>query len=490
MKVAIIGMGISGSSVLKELVDRQILNSDLSLDIYEPRDQIAVGSAYGQDDSVLLMNSYSKRLSLNEDNPNDFMEWLQVHHPNLLNDDFVPRQIFGDYLIDRYGHYADQANVRWIKDEVHDLTIMPAKDSLFPYSISLKASQSREWIDYDYVFMTIGHPPYADYYNLVGEDNYIHNPYPVSDQLVQIPPHHRIGIIGSSLTALDILHFIEKLQLSQHPVTLFIRHHPFTNVKSKLYDGPLKLSIDQAWIDQKLEEFVGKIPLKVIYQQIISDFNEMGVDLDQAIQKYQTGSVENMRLQILEEPLDLQIIQRYIGIMTAVLPELNMALSPSEREIFHHQYKRLFEHFRTQFPSIKMNLLLDWLDQGQVKIVTGLKSIHLVKDEFIVETQENYSYKMDTIINATGFEQCLDKAGRLSPLIHHLFEKEIISQNPLGGILVSWPAAHPLSPTYGEITNLSLSGLVIHQTQFGNNNAQMTAKHGKQLALNFINQIN
>lgn len=92
MKLAIVGMGISGSSVLKHLYDLNALTEEDQVDVYEPREQIAVGFAYQSDDLLLLMNSYSKRLSLNEANPDEFMEWLATHHPEYVKDDFVPVQ--------------------------------------------------------------------------------------------------------------------------------------------------------------------------------------------------------------------------------------------------------------------------------------------------------------------------------------------------------------------------------------------------------------
>lgn len=485
MKLAIVGMGISGSSVLKHLYDLNALTEEDQVDVYEPRDQIAVGFAYQSDDLLLLMNSYSKRLSLNEANPDEFMEWLATHHPEYVKDDFVPRPIFGQYVNEKYRPYLDQEAVTWYHQEVKQIRIKD--DNHF----MLYTDQQAQGQEYDWIFLTIGHPPYADHYNLLGHDHYIHNPYPVSQTLNQIDPSHKVGIIGSSLTGIDIMHYLQEHYHFDHPVRFFIRYSPFTNVKSRLYPDPIALSIDEQWISEQKERHQGQIPLKVIFDQIQADMAQNQVDLLASVEKYQNGSVQDVRYQIQQKPIDLQIMQRYVGLLTAYLPDLNMALSPANRQLFHQKYKRLFEHYRTQFPDSKMSLILKWFDQGRLQIISHIDQIQPTDTgQFQITTRDGLQYRMDTVINATGFEQNLVKAGQQVPLIKDLLEQEIIMQNPLGGIQITWPGAHPISPRYGEIRQMSLSGLVIHQTQFGNNNAQMTARHGKNMVLDYIQAQN
>lgn len=481
MKLAIVGMGISGSAVLKNLYDLNALTEEDQVDVYEPRDTIGVGFAYQSDDLVLLMNSYSKRLSLNEANPDEFMEWLGQHHPEYLEDDFVPRPIFGEYVNQKYRPYLDQESVTWYHHEVTNIRINQADNFI------LYTDQNKQGQEYDWVFLTIGHPPYADHYDLLGKANYIHNPYPVKQKLDGINPAHKVGIIGSSLTGIDVMHYLQENYHFDHPVRFFIRYSPFTNVKSRLYPDPIVLSIDEQWISEQKEKHQGQIPLKVIFDQINQDMAANQVNLLASVEKYQNGSVQDVRYQIQQKPIDLQIMQRYVGILTAYLPDLNMALTPEDRQLFHRQYKRLFEHYRTQFPASKMSLILKWFDQGRLQIISHIDQIKVNESgKFDIQTRDGLQYQMDTLINATGFEQNLVKAGQQVPLIQDLLQQEIIIQNPLGGIQITWPGAHPISPRYGEIRKMSLSGLVIHQTQFGNNNAQMTARHGKQMVLDYI----
>lgn len=483
MKIAIIGMGISGSSTLKHLFDLKALDSNDTIDIFEPRNEIGTGFAYQVDDETLLMNSYSSRLSLNEDQPREYLEWLNQHHPEYLNDDFSPRHIFGLYLRDKYEPYLKFDQVRHIKERVIDIEIKEPERLQF----NIMTEQQR-YSDYDFIFMTIGHPPYADYYHLNGSTNYIHNPYPLSQTLNSIDKDDRIGIIGSSLTAIDITHSLMSHHELNHPILLFSRFQPFTNVKNQLYNQPIVLTMDEEWIDQQKEVHSGYIPLELMWKQLQQDMQANGVNMMDAIHKYQVGSVSAMKIQTQDTPLDLQIIQRYVGLLTAYLPSLNMALSPADRQLFHSKYKRLFEHFRTQFPAFKMKLMHHWLENQKIKFITGLEDIKPQADgTYIVQTREGYQHPVDILINATGFDMNLSKAASMDSMISNLYRREIFMQNSLGGVQISWPKSHPLSPKYGEILNMTLSGAWIFTTQFGNNNAQMTAKHGKTMVQEFIN---
>ncbi len=487
MKIAIIGMGISGASTLKSLIDSGAVSESDQVDIFEPRKGIGTGFAYQEDEDTLLMNSYSTRLSLNEENPNEYIEWLRHHFPEYSEDDFSPRHIFGLYLRDKFETYISTSYVNHIQERVIDLEIRQVNTkNPRDYQYIIRTEQN-VYSDYEYLFMTIGHPPYADYYDLIKSEQYIHNPYPLSKTLKIIDKQDRVGIIGSSLTAIDITHaLMDKCEL-EAPINLYSRYQPFTNVKNKLYTNTIHLTMDESWIEQEKNKYQGSIPLVVMWEKLKDDFQQNGVNILEAIDKYQIGSVSAMRRQTQETPLDLQIIQRYVGLLTAYLPSLNMALTPADRQTFHTKYKWLFEHFRTQFPAIKMNLMHQWLENGHIRFITGLKDIRVTDQQtFMIETREGYQHTVDKLINATGFQMNLAQAAKIDPLIAALYHREIITQHSLGGIQISWPGSHPLSLKYGEIHTMVLSGAWIFTTQFGNNNAQMTARHGKFMAENFL----
>lgn len=492
MNIAIVGFGISGASILKTLTESDKMNQIEAIHLFEKSQNLATGYPYQEDHLSLLMNSYSSRLSLNPDNSDEYLQWLEDNYPQYAKDKFSPRQIFGKYLQARYLPALNHDKVTFHQEEVIDIDLQPrSKENggLFnlPFTFTLTTNQGVLSQSFDVIFLALGHPPYADHYDLSDAPGYINNPFPISKITDYIPQHKSVGIIGSGLTGIDIMYYLHKIKHLQKPITFYIRHEPFTNVKNELYQGPLTLNFDHKWIENHRQGYQGSIPLKVIWQQIVEDMEANQVNIFDAIQKYQHGSLPEIHQQLKEVPLELQKIQRYVGLLTEFLPDLFMALSPADRQLFNEEYLKLFEHFRTQLPEVKLKQIIQWMDEGSVKIVSRLTDIHYQDDKFILENKEGLRFEEDILVNATGFQMNLSKAGETHPLIKHLYDKEIITQNPLGGITVTWPIAHPISSRYGQLTQMIISGFWIFKTQFGNNNAQMTAKYGQTLAQHILN---
>ena len=65
-------------------------------------DDFGLGVAYSTPFAGHLLNVRSNRMSAIEGRPNDFVDWLTVHHPDLADPEgFAPRQIYGRYVQDR-----------------------------------------------------------------------------------------------------------------------------------------------------------------------------------------------------------------------------------------------------------------------------------------------------------------------------------------------------------------------------------------------------
>lgn len=500
MKVAIIGAGISGSSVLRELYHQTQTRSDFNLDqvdMFEPRDQLGPGAPYAEDSHCLLMNSYVGNLSVDSDNPDDFYSWLQDQAPEYADKGaFAPRPLFGDYLRHRFAPYYAWDRVHHIQKRVDGIHILeegpdrPARNSLdAPYRYQVQTQDGQVYTGYDGVFLAIGHPPYADHYQLLGQDRYIHDPYPLKDRLKDLDPSQdRIGIIGSGLTGLDIMRYLQEAmnRSFQSPVSFFIRTTPFTTVKFKRSEEDLIFSFHDQWLDQVKERADSHhVPFQRIYDQVQSDLEANGIDWHQLNQKYGQGSVGEALLAMAEEDPSLLRLQNYLGQLTGYLPDLFMAMTVTDRKYFFDQYLAPFEHFRSQMPQESLEDILRWQGEGRLDIISGLTDIRTQSDGFQMVLDTGADVQVDYLVNAAGFENKLDQAAQQDPLIDLLFEREIILPHMLGGIVVSWPTCEVVSARYGLCKHLYLLGHWIFTTQFGNNNTKLCLKKGREAAACF-----
>lgn len=95
--VVIVGAGFSGAMLAARLAE-----AGLPSVLIDRTDDFGLGVAYSTPFAGHLLNVRSNRMSAIEGRPNDFVDWLTVHHPGLADpEDFAPRQIYGRYVQDR-----------------------------------------------------------------------------------------------------------------------------------------------------------------------------------------------------------------------------------------------------------------------------------------------------------------------------------------------------------------------------------------------------
>lgn len=98
MRVAIIGMGTAGVSVLRQLVKHEHFEK-LKVDVYDDRINMGQGVPFQNDSSELLINLPSKKMSLNLDDEEEFWKWYQDQNEFVFdNPTYLPRFVFGHYM--------------------------------------------------------------------------------------------------------------------------------------------------------------------------------------------------------------------------------------------------------------------------------------------------------------------------------------------------------------------------------------------------------
>ncbi|MGX7108508.1 FAD/NAD(P)-binding protein [Facklamia miroungae] len=477
MKIAIIGAGVAGAAAVKSIIEEDPSGIISHVDVFEDRVQIGVGSPYQADSKQLLMNSYVGDLGFEWQDSDHYLRWLQVHYPEYAQRDiFSPRPIFGQYIEAYFAPYFEDARIHVLHHRIHRFEVK-GKNQYY-----LKDDQGQDYGPYDSVIMTVGHPPYADHYDLLGQEGYIHHPYPVEQVLSELDPQKRIGIIGSGLTGIDIMRYLQNEYpiTIDHPVTFYILDQPFSTPKFERFFEEIVFTLDDEWIEQQLNQSEERvIPLETIFQQFEADMAANGIDWKVLVERYSQGSIGEGLMAIHQQNRRLSILQLYGRKLTAFLPALNMALSTHDRIRFFRDFMGLFEHFRSQTPAESIKFILEGLKEGRIRIVSGMKEVEVEEDGFTVITQKGLRYRAGYLINATGFDQHLDSAAQHDPLIKQMYNEGIIQANPLGGILVDWPTTQVLSQKYGLIPNCYLTGHWIFSTQFGNNNTKLTYKQAQ-----------
>ena len=95
--IAIVGAGFSGTAIATRLL-REPPFGRTRIVLIERSARFGPGVAYAGQCPAALLNVPAGRMSLNEREPDDFVDYLLQHGVPTNRDDFVPRQWFGRYL--------------------------------------------------------------------------------------------------------------------------------------------------------------------------------------------------------------------------------------------------------------------------------------------------------------------------------------------------------------------------------------------------------
>lgn len=96
--VAIIGMGISGSATLTAYYNvSQAGELPVSLTCIDSQHFFGRGIPFAPDSKHALVNTRSSDLTYNQDQPGDYVDWLQAKLGQAQVPEYTSRQRFGQY---------------------------------------------------------------------------------------------------------------------------------------------------------------------------------------------------------------------------------------------------------------------------------------------------------------------------------------------------------------------------------------------------------
>ncbi len=214
--IAIVGGGFSGLLTLVHLCRARPAATFAIMECHPLR---YPGAAYGGCDSEHLLNVPAGRMGPTIDDVASFHRWLEKRMPGKFRaDSFVPRALFGEYLTEfvadevaRSGAHVAfvQAAVVDIRDEQSHLELTLAGSGAAPQSLACPQSMTARC-----VVVAPGIPaspaPWVDREQGVAASSLISDPWQ-SGALHNIEPDAAVLLLGSGLTAIDIVQALRRL---------------------------------------------------------------------------------------------------------------------------------------------------------------------------------------------------------------------------------------------------------------------------------------
>ena len=483
MNIAIIGMGLSGASTLKYIIEHKNFSDNIHIDIFEKSDELGLGIAYMADDSYKLLNTQNEYNSIILEDRKDLIKWLDENfdEPPLI-EGMVPRPIFGTYIRERFEKYFSHPAVSIIHEEVVNL-----EKSADIFKIDTKHKKYEK--SYEAVFLTIGQSYYRDFYDLKGISGYIHYPFPLREKVLDLAGTDRIGIIGTGPTSVDLYRYIREYFEIKDPLYFFGQDSFFTLPYINYEPTENICTIDQSWID-KHRNANGLVSFDDFEKTVTDDFAKAKVDLRKTYEKYKENNPKLSRDALDSQDQDLAFCQKYAMDIWYVGTELYNSFRGIDRDKFYQTYFKYFDYFMAQTPSQTMENLLVDLEKDKIKIVYDTKTIDHKSDEFVVSNKKGSTYKVDKIYNATGFENDLTQAIDHDELLRNLYDSYFIEPHPSGKLInLTYPSYQPLTSINGVIDGLYLTGMWAGAVDLSNNDIRSVQISGRQVANDFMDRI-
>ncbi len=463
-RIAIIGAGIGGTSILRRLVEHEKFNTEYSIDIYDKEALLGRGFAFKHDSKHLLINTITKETSLKED-LNDYSKWL--NSKGIEPSTHTSRDLFGEYVHHIFRDIlSNHKNIHAFGDFVDDIIYDPKNTT---YSLK-SAGVTRT---YDTVFFVPGTLEYSDPYDLKGTKNFIHNPYPVPVKLEYTKG--TIGIIGSGLSSIDIIRYLV-LEKDIKKLYVFSRHGELPAVRCG--ENTLELKY---FIKENIDKYIKNdhITLGAVtrlfnkelrYQNIDTDL--FGIEFDHP-KKQIEFNIKNIEAVTKIELLILKAENLFTYIY--------MYLNQKDKTRYLKLYHPLIEQYHSPMPLHVAKGILEWTLEGRLIFVDEMDSVE-TDNKFIIKTQDGETYEVDELINATGPTQNIKEDSR--PIFKNLLNRMLITDSEFGGIPVS-RNFEIISPRHGILPHFYAIGEIARGTMYRGDGVAILVHKSKEIITHF-----
>jgi len=495
-RFAIIGGGLTATSLLCQLVDTLEDRSgpdaaraaQLEVEVFERHPEVGPGLPHNPRfvRPYHITNMCAGNMTVRISRPDDFQRWLdrtedvwrhrfarQEFHPPTPGDAgcrHYPRELMGRYLMDQFDDAvarARQLGARikvWTECEVVDLW---AEDSRLYLGVAATHHSAPVAGPFQGALLATGH-----WFEKGRCKNYFSSPWPASHLHDAIPPGATVGVIGSSLSAIEtaltlsaegVFRRDSSGSLAYTPpdcprrVTLFSRQGFIPQVRGRIGTRRNRF-FTCARLRELMAEHGGRVKLMELFDLLDrelsaaygapTDWRRVAAPGGSVLRTLQQGIERAVRGDGAEGELVWQTV--LVQIFPAVRA-VYLSLAEAERQRFDREFNTLFfAHAATQ-PVVNAEKLLALMQAGMVQVVAVGTHYRFEYDESSERFQLSFS-DADSKAGAAAFTHCVDARGQQrsiatdpAPLTRKLLGRGLVQAAPgstSGGSMLIDPATH------------------------------------------------
>jgi uncharacterized NAD(P)/FAD-binding protein YdhS len=444
--IAIVGAGAAAVGLLDALAVSAAEPGELT--VFEPSAHLWRGRPYGPDLDRVLVNAPPAIMSIRHQDFGHYASWLgperaAAHLDGLLGQPLVPRALYGSYLAETAEAALAALRGRGWRTRVVADRIVSAGGGR---RLSLRTEDGHDH-EADRVVLCVGGGRPLDHYGLGGARGFTGDPYPLADTLGHVPAAAGVAVIGSGLTAVDV---VVSLAARGHAgrITLVSRSGMLPHVWQRpLGHRPVHVTVGRV---EALRREHGGVTLDDLAGLLRAELAEAGEDFAHfTAELLAAGSEEPVqRLRRQLAAVDDPRIGRRVLQETAhtVGPYAWRLLPEPDRE-------RLRRHFRlatsVASPMVPVNAaaLLRLFESGQLTMVAGVRKIEAAEGGFLVRGDGGV-LDADVVVNTVNPPpQAVPRAAE--SLVTSLLSDGLAALHPSGGLVPADPRLHVVGDLAG-----------------------------------------
>jgi uncharacterized NAD(P)/FAD-binding protein YdhS len=401
LKVGIAGAGASTVCLLQALT--QIDGPIGRIAIFDPGDPWC-GRNYQDDFPAVKVNALPDEMSVRPGDPGHLRRWLPRGAPDVPLDPctgtpFIPRGRYGEYLRESVSVAIDTLRRRGWHVRVDRTSVVAATRT--HEQVVLQTDSGRHHA-VDYAVLCLGgdrpHQPYP----LVDVPGYVPDPYPIRQSLRDMPHGADITILGSGLSAVDV---VLALAARQHGgrITLASRSGVLPAVRQR----PAKVELRHVtrnrlrlWTAQGRNVTFDRF-VCLVMQEMQDGGHDTKALADELLRLETEDPVHRLRRHLSavnEADLGLRILQRAVPDCG---PDVWPLLPETERAMVLERHYRAVMSLCCPMPPSTAAVLLQLADSGQLKIRSRVASMRPAGGgRFEFPTAKPWT--SDIVVNATG----------------------------------------------------------------------------------------
>ncbi|MEE1106977.1 MAG: FAD/NAD(P)-binding protein [Macrococcus canis] len=428
MRIAIIGAGVGGVSVLKYLQKEKKLKAEIT--VFDDKKYMGNGRAFQYDDPELLMNYPGNLISMKPNKQHDFIDWIQksdvdkeVHldeAENASGNQYYSRQLFGKYMQEHFEKFANKKNVSIITDHARNVEFIGQE-----YIVS---TQDEKYY-FDAVFLSPGQFGPMDPYQLEGTPGYYKWPYPLHN--VEIEPNKDYAVIGTGLSSVDIVRYF--IAHSTNKLALISRDGKVQSVRGKMQEVKFK-SITHKKLEKIKAAHQGYIPLEALVDRFKKEFDRLGIDLEK-LRINRSNPVRALNFD-LSHPEEVGLMQSVVLEIVHIASYIWPFMTREDKAVYRRQYAPILADYANPMPEGTAEELLEALLSGRVEIYSGITDIEYKYNKFRIHMKDK-ELRVHYVLNATGPAKAYKDATEPNPLIENLVNQELLIEHPDGGFYVT-----------------------------------------------------